>query len=135
MLLGSVGRLHKARIDQSVEQLGLNRSQAMLLLWLARGDGRTHSEIAEHLDLSPAAATKIIKYMEQEGYVQRQGDADDERVSRVFLLDRGRAVTAMIYRAFLKLDEQLFEGVSAEDLARLREVLAKMYANLQGAKV
>lgn len=133
-LLGAVTRRHRGRIDAAVAQLGLNPSQAFMLLGMAQQDGRTHTEIAEHLQLSPPAATKIIKHMEQQGYVVRRPDPADERVSRVYLLDRGRALTALIFRAFLVLDEQMFTGLTEAELAQLREVLEKMLGNLQNAK-
>jgi DNA-binding MarR family transcriptional regulator len=53
-------------------------------------DGVTHSQIAETLEISPAAATKVIKRMEQVHYVQRRADPADERVSRVYLLYTGQ---------------------------------------------
>jgi DNA-binding MarR family transcriptional regulator len=69
-LLVSVCRLHHTRADQSMDQIGLYRSQAILLMTLSQRDGMMHSEIAEQLEISPAAATKVIKRMEQAQYLQ-----------------------------------------------------------------
>jgi len=83
-LLVSVCRLHYTRVDQSMDQIGLYRGQAFLLMTLSRLDGMTHSEIAEKLEISPAAVTKVSKRMEQAQYLLRRADPADERVSRVF---------------------------------------------------
>jgi DNA-binding MarR family transcriptional regulator len=69
--------------------------------------------------------------MEQDGYVERRPDATDERVSRVSLLQKGRAVVAEIYHAFGVLDRGMFFDMTDTDLARLRELLTQMHANLQ----
>jgi len=130
-LLVSVGRLHHTRADQAVQGMGLYRGQAVLLMVLSRGDGLTHSEIANILEFSPAAATKIIKRMEQEGYVRREADPDDERVSRVYLLDKGRAMIEEIRSVFAALNHAMFEGIPEADLAQLRHQLTCMQANLQ----
>jgi DNA-binding MarR family transcriptional regulator len=130
-LLVSVCRLHHTRADQSVERIGLYRGQAILLMILAHHEGITHSEIAAKLEISAAAATKVIKRMEQAGYLARQPDPDDERVSRVYLCDKGRAVTAEIDAAFAEMDRAMFEGLPAAELERLRELLVQMQANLQ----
>jgi DNA-binding MarR family transcriptional regulator len=114
-----------------MERIGLYRGQAILLMILSRHDGITHSEIAEKLRISPAAATKVIKRMEGEGYVRRRADPTDERVSRVYLQDRGRALIAEIEGAFGKLDRAMFEGLSEPDLVRFRDLLTQMAGNLQ----
>jgi DNA-binding MarR family transcriptional regulator len=130
-LMVKVCRLHHTRADQLMDRIGLYRGQAILLMILSRHDGMTHSEIAEKLEISPAAATKVIKRMESAGYVQRQADPTDERVSRACLQDRGRALIAEIERDFGKLDRAMFEGVPEAELAHFRDLLTQMAANLQ----
>jgi len=130
-LLGSICRLHHTRADQSMERIGLFRGQAILLMILSRHDGITHSEIAEKLRISPAAATKVIKRMESAGYLQRQADPADRRVSRIYLQERGRGLIAEIESAFGKLDRAMFEGVPEPELVRFRELLTQMAGNLQ----
>jgi DNA-binding MarR family transcriptional regulator len=130
-LLVSVCRLHHTRADQSMDRISLFRGQAVLLMILSRHDGMSHSQIAEALEISPAATTKVIKRMEQAGYLQRQGDPTDERVSRVYLCDAGRELIADIDRAFARLDEAMFAGLPESDLERCRDLLMHMQANLQ----
>jgi DNA-binding MarR family transcriptional regulator len=130
-LMSNVCRLHHTRADQSMERIGLFRGQAFLLMILSRHNGITHSEIAEKLEISPAAATKVIKRMERAGYLTRQADPADERVSRVYLQEQGRALTSEIERAFGKLDRMMFDGLPEPELERFRELLAHMAANLQ----
>ena len=114
-----------------MDRLGLYRGQAILLMILSQEDGMTHSAIAAKLEISPAAATKVIKRMEQAGNLQRQADPDDERVSRVYLLDAGRALIAEIDSAFGVLDRVMFDGLSEPDTERFRDLLTQMQANLQ----
>ena len=130
-LLVSICRLHHTRADQAMERIGLYRGQAILVKVLSQVDGMTHSEIAARLEISPGAATKVIKRMEQAGYLQRQTDPGDERVSRVYLLEKGRTLVAEIDRAFEALNGAMFDGLSEADLERFRELLTRMHANLQ----
>lgn len=133
-LLANVCRLHHTRADQFMEQIGLYRGQAVLLMILSERDGITHSEVAEKLKISPAAATKVIKRMEQADYVARQADDNDERISRVYLQDKGRAVTAQIHNAFAELDQLMLDGLSAAELQQFREILARLQANLEQSR-
>jgi DNA-binding MarR family transcriptional regulator len=129
-LLVSVCRLHHIRADQSMDRIGLYRGQARLLMTLSEQDGLSHSEIAERLEISASAATKVIQRMEEARYVQRQPDPADERVSRVYLQAQGHALIAAIRRTFGRLDRTMFGGVSEPDLERFRDVLEQMQANL-----
>ena len=130
-LMVTVCRLHHTRADQSVENLGLFRGQAFLLLTLADSEGMTHSEIAERLRVSPAAVTKVIKRMEESDYVQRQPDPADERVSRVYLQPAGRSLIAEIHRAFASVNRATFEGLEETDLEQLRRLLTHMQESLR----
>lgn len=134
-LLAHVCRLHHTRADQLMDQIGLFRGQAFLLMNLSEQDNMTHSEIAERLKISPAAATKVIKRMEQEGYVERRTDASDERVSRVYLCDKGRALIAQIHEAFGELERVLLEGLSEVEIQQMRTILTRMQANLDQTRV
>lgn len=130
-LLAHVCRLHHTRADQRMEQIGLYRGQAFLLMNLSEQDNMTHSEIAERLKISPAAATKVIKRMEQAGYVERRTDASDERVSRVYLCDKGRALIAQIHETFGELERVLIAGLTEAEIQQMRTILTRMQANLE----
>ena len=129
-LLVSVCRLHHTRADQSMDKIGLYRGQARLLMTLSEQDGLSHSEIAEKLEISAPAATKVIQRMEEAHYVQRQADPADERISRVYLQAQGHALIAEIRRTFGQLDQTMFDGLTDLDLERFRDLLTQMQANL-----
>lgn len=125
-----VCRTRAKRADVYMARSHLYRGQGLLLLFLARQDGLTHSEIAEKLNISPAAATKVIKRLERLGFLQRQADEQDERVSRVYLQPTGREVMDAIQQSFQVLDEQSFQGFSAAEQEQLRGFLQRILENL-----
>lgn len=129
-LLANIGRLHSRRADHFMEHLGLYRGQAFLLMILSHHDGLTHSELAEKLEISPAAATKVIKRMEALQYVQRVPDPSDERVSRVYLQDAGRDRIRQVRQAFEEINAVLVDGLSADEQKMLISLLQKVYASL-----
>ena len=129
-ILAILGRVHAMRIDQRMEQVGLYHGQAILLLTLAKRDGLTHSEIARKLSISPAAASKAIKRMESLGYLQRTPDPQDERVSRVVILEGGREKLDDIFSVFQAVNGRMLQGISAEEQAELRDVMVRMACNL-----
>lgn len=130
-LLGNIGRAHSTQADRHMEKVGLFRSQALVLFILSDQDGLTHSELAEKLEISPAATTKVIKRLEGLNFLQRQPDPSDERVSRVFIRDEGRGVIQQIHKAFESIDQNLVKNFSLEEQKMLYGFLSRMYENLQ----
>ena len=129
-LLGNVGRLHAKRADQFMSEMGIYRGQAILLLILSDHDGITHSEIAEKLDISPAAASKVIKRLEKLKYLKRQSDELDERVSHLYMQEEGRLMLSKIIGVFKKLEEISFTGFSEEEKNTFTEMLLRIQGNL-----
>ena len=122
-------RAHKKNADKFLGNK-LHHGQAKLLMSLTGMDGMSHTQIAEKLRISPAAATKVIKRMEQSGYVKRVPDEEDERVSRVYLQPEGLSLVNKIHSTFQKLDAVMFAGFSDEELRNLSDYLARIQNNL-----
>jgi DNA-binding MarR family transcriptional regulator len=130
-LFFSIGRLQSTRADQYLDQTGMFRGQGMLLKILVHHDGITHSEIAERLEISPAAVTKVIKRLEEQNMLKRQPDPKDDRISRVFIQPEGKRMADNIRNIFIQLDERMFQGFSEEELEQLHGFLLRMQSNLQ----
>ena len=71
-MLLHTGRLHKTLIDARVREIGIHRTQHRILMHLARCEKLpSQKELAEHLDVTPAAVTLAIKQIEKDGYIKR----------------------------------------------------------------
>jgi DNA-binding MarR family transcriptional regulator len=132
-LLGNLCRLQATRADQLMEQFGVYRGQGILLVILSHQDGLTHSEIAERLQISPSAATKVIKRLEDLKYLKRQPDLSDERISRVYLQPAGWAVIDKIHAAFKRINAVISAGISQQEQEQLRNLIGRIHANLEKA--
>lgn len=74
--------------------LGLTYLQYVTLLVLWEQEGLTVKQVGERLQLDSATLTPLLKRMEAAGLVTRARDADDQRVVRIGLTARGRALEA-----------------------------------------
>lgn len=129
-LLVQICRLHHARARVLLEEIGLYRGQPPLLRALWEREGRTHSELAEHLHVRPATITKMIQRMERTGFVQRRQDLEDQRVSRVYLTPAGCAIREDVQQIWRTLEEETVSGFSLEDRTLLRRFFLHMRDNL-----
>ncbi|NLX36915.1 MAG: MarR family transcriptional regulator [Chloroflexi bacterium] len=123
MLLAQVGHLQHALVHRGIESFGLYRGQPRVLRLLWEEDGLTHSDLASRMRVQPATVSKMVQRMERSGFVERRRDPSDERVSRVYLTGRGRAVQGQVEDWFRDFQASYTTGLDEHDLAALRRLL------------
>jgi DNA-binding MarR family transcriptional regulator len=129
-LLAQVCRLHYARAHALLEAIGLYRGQPPVLRALREQEGLTHTELAARLHVTPATITKMIQRMERTGFVVRRPDAEDQRVSRVYLTDAGRAIQSEMRRVMQAIEAETFAGFTLEERASIDRFLLQIRENL-----
>lgn len=132
-LLAEVCHLHRSRAHQLLEALGLYRGQPPVLFALWEQEGLTHTELAARLRNTPSTISKMLRRMERAGFVVRQPDTVDQRVSRVYLTDAGRAIRSDVQAVFRTTEAETFAGLTGEERALLRRFLRQLRDNLQRA--
>jgi DNA-binding MarR family transcriptional regulator len=129
-LLVQTCKLLRIRTHALLEEIGLYGGQQFILMALWEKEGMTHSELAERLQVRPATITNALKRMERAGFVERRQDTEDQRVSRVYLMDAGRNIRDAVEGVWRELEEQTFAGFSSEDGALLNQFLLRIRNNL-----
>jgi DNA-binding MarR family transcriptional regulator len=72
--------------------LGITYTQYIVFMVLWARDGLSVRELGERLYLDSGTLTPLLKKMQAAGYVRRVRSEEDERITRVFLTDAGRAM-------------------------------------------
>ncbi len=84
-------RLHARLITRLVdEDEGVHPGQLFCLRVVANHDGITQRDLAEELHVARPSVTRMVQAMERAGMVERRDDEQDQRLTRVYLTDRGR---------------------------------------------
>ena len=129
-LLAQVCHHHHFRANALLEAIGLYRGQPPVLFAQWEQEGMPHTELAERLQNTPATITKMIQRMEKTGFVQRRPDASDQRVSRVYLTEAGRAIQARVQAIWETMEAETFAGFTDEERLLLRSFLQRIRKNL-----
>lgn len=129
-LLSQVCRLHYVRAQNLLDAIGIYRGQPPVLYVLHEQEGLTQSELAARLEVAPATVTKMLQRLERAGFVQRQTDSEDQRVSRVYLTDAGRAIQGEVVTALGRLAAETFYSFTVEERIVLRRLMIDMRENL-----
>ncbi len=129
-LLAQVSHLHHQRVHQLLERIGLYRGQPGVLFALWEQEGLTQTELANQMQNSPATVSKMLQRMEKAGFIQRRPDADDQRVTRVYLTCAGRDVKQKVETVFTTLEAEDFANLTSEECDVLRRLLLQVRQNL-----
>ena len=124
-------RMHKSLIESRARELGIHRTQHRILMLLARCEKLpSQKELAEHLSITPAAVTGILKRLESDNYIERTLGADN-RFNEIKITEKGREVVNTTRLAFGSADRALFDDFSEEELNVYVKCLEKMQANIK----
>ena len=129
-LLSQICRLEHARAHELLEELGLYRGQHRILSALWEQNGLTHTELSKHSRVRPSTISTTIQRMEKARLVERKHDAEDQRVSRVYLTQAGRALQGDVEQTWRRLEEEVFDGFTLEERVLLRRLFLQMRENL-----
>ncbi|WP_336853675.1 MarR family transcriptional regulator [Sinomonas albida] len=100
----------------------------MLALWSADG-ALSVGELGERLRLDSGTLTPLLKRLEAAGYLERRRDPGDERRVLASLTPAGESLQESVSNVPLRLSASL--GLAAGDAAALRDLLARLMANLE----
>ncbi len=129
-----IQRKHKCLIDTHVAEIGIHRTQHRILMHLARkGNLPSQKELAEHLEVTPAAVTGALQKLEADNYIERKLGVDN-RFNEINITEKGRVVVENTRALFSRVDNSLFEGFSQKELTNFIFSLDKILANLRNGE-
>ena len=81
--------------------------------------GATGNELAEHLGVTKQAASQMIDFLEERGYVMRQPHPTDKRGKLVVLTEKGWSCIQAVETIFAKLEERWSAILGSERMGML----------------
>ena len=125
-------RLHRKTFENLVKGLGIHRSQHRMLMHIARDEGISQTDLAEHLEISTAAVAVSIKKLEAGGYIEKKSAEKDSRFNEIKITERGREIVSATEKRIRELDMSMLEGIDGEMLENFIKCLEIMQKNLEG---
>jgi DNA-binding MarR family transcriptional regulator len=131
-LLILASRLHRARIGEKLQALGLFPGQEQALEALAAGGPMPMGELAARLSVRPPTISKTIARLSAQGLVARSAGGGDGRLVKVELTEDGRARAAAIVGLLDEVDDEMLAAFGGKDRRRLRKLLRRSVKALGG---
>ena len=120
-----VTRIH----DQALKAHGVNMYQAMSLIyiaWYGQRESVNQRSIEKYLYLSNPGVSKIVVFLEKEGYITRTPDPRDARSYLLTATKRGNEFAAELNDAIHEADEEILEPLSGDERRALMKLLEKI---------
>lgn len=129
--LTQAARSMRTVITRSLTASGLYAGQDGVILALAASDGLPAGSLAQKLGVKAPTMTRTIGRMEAQGFVERRPDAEDARLTKVYLTETGRNSVSEIESSAASCDELATRGFSEKDIRSLVRLLKAIESNLQ----
>ena len=88
-------------------------------------------DLEENLKISKAAISEVLTSMEKNGFIEKINDTSDARRKRVVLSSETKKVHEDIEKRIDKLNDNLLDGISDDDLNIFIKVINKLKDNMK----
>lgn len=97
---------------------------------LQKCEGATQEELTEMVCVDKAVTTRVVKTLEEKGFLIREKDMKDRRQNRIYPTPMTRKLETAVQKELLTFNDAVTRGISKEELEIVQKALAKMEANL-----
>lgn len=116
--------------EKSLSEYDLGFPEQLVLMHLTAHGTSNQESIAASLDIDKGAITKTIAKLEAKDYVVRELNPNNRREKIVALTNNAQPAINALKQSFDSLQETIFKGLSAEEIAQMSSGLARTAANL-----
>ncbi|CAN7408876.1 MarR family winged helix-turn-helix transcriptional regulator [Rhizobium rhizogenes] len=128
--LTQAARSMRTVLTRNLTASGLYAGQDGVILALAASDGLPAGTLAQKLGVKAPTMTRTIGRMEAQGFLERRPDAEDARLTKVYLTEAGRNSVSEIESSAAACDELATRGFSEKDVRSLVRLLKAIEGNL-----
>lgn len=134
LLMNQVMHLYIQRSMKLFRDLKVHPGAGGMLWALRKNNGMSQKEIAKKLGITPPSMTVMIKKLEGEGYIVKKQDEKDQRITRIFITEKGEEIAYHMESVLKMLEKEAFANMSEEEIMLLRRLLLQMKDNLSDKK-
>ncbi len=124
-----VGRKWPRHFSDKMEGAGQTYARWRTLFWISQSpDGVSQRKLAESLGVEEPTLVRLLDALQKQGLVERRPHKTDRRVNLVFNTPAAEPVLASGNQLAASMRDQMFDGVSSEDIAagiRVLEMIAR----------
>jgi DNA-binding MarR family transcriptional regulator len=130
-LVNRVGIQIATAFSRALEPYSLSVPMWRVLAVLAQQGGQRQIDLAQHTSIDASTLSRLIKTVQDLGYVSRTRSAASQREVTIALTPRGRAVTSALIPVALDYETMATEGLTVREIETLKTLLRRIYGNMR----
>lgn len=131
-LFVQLNRAYASKCFGQMAALGLHPGQIPIMMLLAHHEDMSQKEIAEELHVKPPTVNVMVQRMEKAGIIGRRHDLKDQRVTRVFLTERGLEMKHIVAKQMAQNEIYILKGFSDAEKCLFRRFMEQTIENILG---
>ena len=131
-LVNRVGQQFIVDMTPVLNEVGVDIQSWRVLIALYQRGGQPVGALSDLTSINFSTLSRVLGRMEKKDLVRRVRGTQDARSFTIELTDTGRSTTETILPRAAALEAQATGNFSEAELATLRQLLAKLYAGMEG---
>lgn len=129
-MMMEISRMYMEKCFAKLKKLGVHPRQIPILAVLYKKDGCSQKELVKELGVKPPTVTVSIQRLEKSGLIIRRQAEKDQRVSRIYLSEEGRAIIKEGMQMAKEGEQQILAGFSESELCLMRRFCQQIKENI-----
>lgn len=121
-------------IGERLSKFEITATEEPFFMAIQRNEGATQEELTAFVGVDKAVTARAIRSLENKGYLVRERDDRDRRQNRVYPTAAVAGIGDSLHGELLRLNDELVEGLSEEQLRALSEALSVIEGNLSAMR-
>ncbi len=130
-MLMRIDRHFMGKCFGQLQEVGIYPGQLPVLEMVACFDGLSQREIAEKLNIKPPTVNVSVQRLEKAGFICRKPDEKDQRVTRIFLTEKGKESKNRGLEMIRINEKIMLDGFSETEICLLRRFLVQIAENIE----
>lgn len=135
-LIAKIHQITNRMFTQMLKNYGigeLNSGQGRILFALWQEDNIPIRELSVKTQLTKSTLTTMLKRLEAAGFLTRNSDEDDERITNVKLSEKSKKLQKKYVEVSKKMTEVFYRTLTEEDIDQFEGYLRRILNNLINA--
>ena len=130
LLLAQVGHMYKWYVGKLMKDTQMKPGQAGILVILQMIGPMSQRELADRIHITPPSVNVAVQKLEKLGYVRKEQDEKDQRMTKIHLTDCGEKTIENMHDIIQRTEDTLLKNMSTEEKILCRRLLLQMSDNL-----
>lgn len=128
--IGAIARALDSIANIEFKDFQLSKGQYLYLIRISENPGIIPDKLAEMIKVDRTTAARAIKKLEEKGFVEKRADAENKKIRRLFVTEKGAELVPIIKLENAYSNQVALQSLSEQEIAAFSQTLKKVVANI-----